>query len=136
MIERFGRVRTTLLVVGLIAAPPVLIAGVARTVAHVRTYADVRCPPDLVMLSANEQRIIHAVRRTTPPDARILVVSDEHSWFLNYYLFPRRLFQHQEEDLTFPELPGDWITSKRVGWVLERRKGRGFRIRRLTDTSP
>ena len=133
---RWGRVWVTMLLVALLAAPVCFVIGVSHVVDDGRTYARVRCPPDVIMTSQVEQRLIEAVRQRTPQTARMLLVTDEEPWFLNYYLYPRVLFQLDDEwDGPRNMAPG-WLHTKRIDWVLVRMRGQRARLVRRSEYSP
>jgi hypothetical protein len=52
-------------------------------------------------ISDTNREVIRYVAAATPPDARILVVSDQKLFFLSYYLLPRRLYHRQHPDSEF-----------------------------------
>jgi hypothetical protein len=52
-------------------------------------------------ISENNREVIRFLAATTPPNARILVVSDQKLYFLSYYLLPRRLYHPSHPDSVF-----------------------------------
>lgn len=55
-----------------------------------------------------------------PVDENYLAVSTETLWFLNYYLFPRKLFWYKgvtkEHDL--PKVPPEWLRQRNISKVI------------------
>ena len=134
--RRHGPTRLVLLVSVLAAAPVWLVIGVSNVADDARVYADVRCPPDVIMTSDFEQNLIETVRRKTPDTARLLLVTDDQPWFLSYYLYPRVLFRLADEwDGPRPMPPG-WLQSKRVDWVLVQTRGRRARLMHVQGYRP
>lgn len=52
-------------------------------------------------ISENNREVIRFLAATTPPNARILVMSDQKLYFLSYYLLPRRLYHPSHPDSVF-----------------------------------
>lgn len=52
-------------------------------------------------ISDSNRLVIRYLREATPPDARILVLSDQKLFFLSYYLLPRRLYHPMHPDAEF-----------------------------------
>ena len=84
-------------------------------------------------MSEGNRRVIRALRRATPPDARILVTTDQKPGFLSYYLLPRRVCfkTHPDSEFVIPgpseplpayrvgDLDPAWIASKKVDTIVE-----------------
>jgi hypothetical protein len=55
-----------------------------------------------------------------PVEENYLAVSTETLWFLNYYLFPRKLFWYKgvtkEQDL--PKVPAEWLRQRNISQVI------------------
>lgn len=60
-------------------------------------------------ISQSNREVIRYVQATTPPDAKILVLSDQKLFFLSYYLRPRRLFHpmHPDSEFVIPLAHGE-----------------------------
>ena len=52
-------------------------------------------------ISDGNREVIRFVASSTPPNARILVLSDQKVYFLSYYLLPRRLYHPSHPDSVF-----------------------------------
>lgn len=52
-------------------------------------------------ISDSNREVIRYLAATTPPDAKILVLSDQKLFFLSYYLLPRRLYHPTHPDSEF-----------------------------------
>ncbi|MFO0919758.1 MAG: hypothetical protein U0872_15780 [Planctomycetaceae bacterium] len=86
-------------------------------------------------ISDSNREVIRYVRETTPPDARILAVSDQKLFFLSYYLLPRRIYHrlHPDSEFVIPqpnqerrlaayrvdELDPAWIRKLNPDYLLE-----------------
>lgn len=55
-------------------------------------------PQVLPNISESNVEVIHYLKRSTPEDARILVISDQKLFFLSYYLLPRRIYHKMHPD--------------------------------------
>ena len=126
--RRWGRVRTALVLLTIVPTPVCFVVGIRHVVEQVRLYARVHCPPDVVMVSQREISIIDGVRRRTAPDTRLLLVTDEEPWFLNYYLHPRTLFQRGDEWVGQQPVTREYLQAKRIDWVLDRPRARPVRL--------
>ena len=55
-----------------------------------------------------------------PSDANILIVSSDTTWFINYYLIPKRLYYYpsvaKDEDIT--KIPAEWLKSRGIKYAL------------------
>jgi hypothetical protein len=86
-------------------------------------------------ISESNREVIWYLRERTPPNSRILVVSDQKLYFLAYYLRPRGVYHRVHPDSAFviakphqerwmpayhlEELDPDWICQLRPDFVLE-----------------
>jgi hypothetical protein len=134
--RRWGRQFAVVLIAAGVTAAGGLVVGVHNVVRNLRDYSGVRCPPDTVMIGGNARALIRMIRQKTADDARILVVTNNYRWFVNYYIVPRRLFQHQEKALPLADLDPDWIDEKKVDWVLHQDSGGVFRLVRRPAENP
>ena len=86
-------------------------------------------------ISESNRDVIRYLRESTPPDSRILVVSDQKLYFLSYYLRPRGIYHRVHPDSAFViaqphqqrwmpayrlnELDPGWICQLRPNFILE-----------------
>jgi hypothetical protein len=72
-----------------------------------------------------------------PLDANYLVISSDTLWFINYHLFPRKLFWFEgvtkDEDLK--KIPKEWLQDKKIEYVIFYHLP-DVRIIRLEDLRP
>ncbi|MDB5342123.1 MAG: hypothetical protein JWP89_500 [Schlesneria sp.] len=93
-------------------------------------------------ISENNREVIRFLAATTPPNARILVLSDQKLYFLSYYLLPRRLYHPSHPDSVFviakpynqrqlasyrlQDLTADQIQELHPDYILEYFEGKQF----------
>ncbi len=93
-------------------------------------------------LSDTNYLVIRYLEEATPPDAKILVLSDQKLFFLSYYLLPRRLYHpmHPESEFVIPlaqgkrqlaaytraDLPPQYLDELQPDYVLEYFEGDAF----------
>ncbi|HEY4258562.1 MAG TPA: hypothetical protein VGM98_00320 [Schlesneria sp.] len=93
-------------------------------------------------ISENNREVIRFLAATTPPKARILVMSDQKLYFLSYYLLPRRLYHPSHPDSVFviakpynqrqlasyrlQDLTADEIRQLHPDYILEYFEGKQF----------
>jgi hypothetical protein len=93
-------------------------------------------------ISENNREVIRFLAATTPPHARILVMSDQKLYFLSYYLLPRRLYHPSHPDSVFviakpynqrqlasyrlQDLTAEQIQELHPDYILEYFEGRQF----------
>lgn len=93
-------------------------------------------------ISESNRDVIRYLREATPPESRILAVSDQKLFFLSYYLLPRRLFHptHPEAEFVIPlanqqrqlsayrlqDLDHETISRIRPDYILEYFEGSAF----------
>jgi hypothetical protein len=55
-----------------------------------------------------------------PLDANYLVISEDTLWFINYYMFPRKLFWYEEvkKEEDFEKIPKEWLQKKKIEYVI------------------
>ncbi len=86
-------------------------------------------------ISESNRDVIRYVKERTPPNSRILVVSDQKLYFLSYYLRPRGIYHRVHPDSAFViaqphqerwmpayrlnELDPEWICQLRPDFILE-----------------
>ncbi len=86
-------------------------------------------------ISESNRDVIRYLRERTPPNSRILVVSDQKLYFLSYYLRPRGIYHRVHPDSAFViaqphqerwmpayrlnELDPEWICQLRPDFILE-----------------
>ena len=86
-------------------------------------------------ISESNRDVIRYLRERTPPNSRILVVSDQKLYFLSYYLRPRGIYHRVHPDSAFViaqphqerwmpayrlnELDPEWICQLRPNFILE-----------------
>lgn len=107
-------------------------------------------PDILPNMSQGNRKVIRACRRTLPPDARVLVTTDQKPGFISYYLLPRRVYfkTHPGSEFVIPgpsqplpayrlhDLDPTWVGAKNVDYVVEYFEAPNwtFRIRRAGPT--
>lgn len=93
-------------------------------------------------ISDGNREVIRFVAASTPPNARILVLSDQKVYFLSYYLLPRRLYHPSHPDSVFviakahnerqlaayrlQDLTSEQIEQLRPDYILEYFEGKQF----------
>lgn len=93
-------------------------------------------------ISQENRDVIRYVHAATPPDAKILVLSDQKLFFLGYYLRPRRIYHptHPESEFVIPQphggrptpayrledLPEDYIEKLDPDYLLEYFEGPAY----------
>ncbi|WP_146370882.1 hypothetical protein [Symmachiella macrocystis] len=93
-------------------------------------------------LSDTNYLLIRYLEEATPPDAKILVLSDQKLFFLSYYLLPRRLYHpmHPDSEFVIPlaqgerqlaaytrvDLPAQYLEELQPDYVLEYFEGEAF----------
>lgn len=93
-------------------------------------------------ISDGNREVIRFVAASTPPNARILVLSDQKLYFLSYYLLPRRLYHPSHPDSVFviakahnerqlaayrlQDLTSEQIEQLRPDYILEYFEGKQF----------
>lgn len=86
-------------------------------------------------ISDANRDVIRYLREATPPESRILVVSDQKLFFLSYYLLPRRVYHkiHPDSEFVIPlanqqrqlaayhyeDLDPAWIDKGQFDYILE-----------------
>lgn len=74
----------------------------------------------------DDDRVVRALRETTPETAVILIKTDRPLQFLlNYELYPRKFYFYPERHLPISSIPEAWMDQRRIGWTLE-----------ISDTGP
>lgn len=135
-----------------------IVGWIGLAVFHLSTSIDARArdwpyfrlrsgPEVLPNISFENRMVIRYLWETTPPDARILVLSDQSLFFLGYYLLPRVVLHplHPESEFTIPrpgesrpayrlsDLPADYLPRVRPDYLLEYFEGPAEENRRLED---
>jgi len=99
-------------------------------------YYRFRSGPDMLPnISDSNRDVIRYLRESTPPDAKILVASDQKLFFLSYYLLPRRIYHrvHPDSEFVIPQpnqerrlaayrledLDPEWIRELKPDYLLE-----------------
>jgi hypothetical protein len=93
-------------------------------------------------ISDSNREVIRYLAAATPPDAKILVLSDQKLFFLSYYLLPRRLYHptHPDSEFVIPlphnqrqlaayrlaDLGPDQIQRLQPDYILEYFEGSNF----------
>jgi hypothetical protein len=116
--------------------------GVVQRMRDWKSYGLVSGRTSLPNLSDTNYLVIRYVEEATPPDARILVLSDQKLFFLSYYLLPRRLYHpmHPDSEFVIPlangerqlaaytraDLPPHYLDELQPDYVLEYFEGDAF----------
>ena len=103
-------------------------------------------------ISDSNRDVIRYVQTATPPDAKILIFSDQKLFFLGYYLRPRRIFHptHPESEFVIPQphggrptpayrledLPEDYVEKLDPDYLLEYFEGPAYAEARRFDEDP
>ncbi len=93
-------------------------------------------------ISFSNRAVIRYLQANTPPEARILVVTDQKPFFLAYYLYPRLILHvmHPESEFVIPlenqqramaaytldEIPEETLTELQPDYILEYFEGADF----------
>lgn len=74
----------------------------------------------------DEERVVRAVRETTPETAAILIKTQRPLQFLlNYELYPRKFYFYPERFVPVSSIPDAWLDRRRIRWILD-----------ISDTEP
>lgn len=74
----------------------------------------------------DEERVVRAVRESTPETAAILIRTQRPLQFLlNYELYPRKFYFYPERSVSVSSIPDAWLDRRRIRWILE-----------ISDTEP
>ena len=126
--DRWGKARVVLVMSALAGAPICMAVGLYQVTANIRDYTVHRCPTDVVMIGPAERVLIDNVRALTPPTSRLLLLTRETPWFINYYLYPRAIFCPCDDWVMPKELPPGWLDEKRIDWIVKGDYRQGFRL--------
>lgn len=116
--------------------------GIARRLKDWPIYQLLAGPRILPNISDSNRDVIRYLAAATPPNSRILVLSDQKLYFLSYYLLPRRLYHPTHPDSEFviampnnerqlaayrlQDLTPEQIEKYRPDYVLEYFEGKSF----------